>query len=376
MSGRDFVRSLPQPVARSAGARLRQVHLDPLMLLGLLAIMGFGLVILFSAVDRNMVLFNNQLTRLAMGLVALVVAAQLPPRLYLRWTPVAYAAGILLLVLVLVMGVTVKGSQRWIDLPGLPRFQPSEIMKVLVPMMVAWYLHDRPLPPRFRDILVALALIAAPAALIIVQPDLGTSILVAGAGFAVIVLAGLHWKWMAAAVLGLAAAAPGLWLLLQDYQRQRILTLFDPQSDPLGAGWNIIQSTTAIGSGGVYGKGLFKGTQSHLDFLPESHTDFIIAVIGEELGLTGIVALLVLYVGVVARGLYVASQAQQSFQRLLAGALTLTFFVYVLVNVGMVSGMLPVVGVPLPLVSYGGTSAITLLASFGIIMAARTHRGW
>jgi rod shape determining protein RodA len=374
MSGRDFVRSLPQP--HSAGARLRQVHLDPLLLLGLLAIMGFGLVILFSAVDRNMVLFNNQLARLAMGLVALVVAAQLPPRLYLRWTPLAYAAGILLLVLVLVMGVTVKGSQRWIDLPGLPRFQPSEIMKVLVPMMVAWYLHDRPLPPRFRDILVALALIAAPAALIIVQPDLGTSVLVAGAGVAVIVLAGLHWKWMAAAVLGLATAAPGLWFLLQDYQRQRILTLFDPQSDPLGAGWNIIQSTTAIGSGGVYGKGLFKGTQSHLDFLPESHTDFIIAVIGEELGLTGIVALLVLYVGVVARGLYVASQAQHGFQRLLAGALTLTFFVYVLVNVGMVSGLLPVVGVPLPLVSYGGTSAITLLASFGIIMAARNHRGW
>jgi len=376
MSSRDFVRTLPGGGARSAGARLRQIHLDPIMLLALLAIVGYGLVVLYSAVDRDTSMVLNQAARLGLGLVALVIAAQLPARYYLTWTPLAYLAGLALLVLVLLIGVKAKGAQRWLDLPGLPRFQPSEIMKILVPMMVAWYLHDRPMPPRFRDMLVALLLIAVPAGLIILQPDLGTAILVAGAGFAVVVLAGLHWRWLAAAALAIALAAPGVWLLLHDYQRQRILTLFDPQSDPLGAGWNIIQSTTAIGSGGVYGKGLFKGTQSHLDFLPESHTDFIIAVIGEELGLVGILSLLALYIAVIARGMYLAAQAQHAFQRLVAGALTLTFFVYVFVNVGMVSGLLPVVGVPLPLVSYGGTSAITLLASFGIIMAVRTHRGW
>lgn len=376
MSNQDFVRSLPQHSTFGARARLRQVHLDPLMLLTLAALIGLGLVVLYSAVDRNMTLFNTQLSRLGLGAVAMVVAAQLHPRVYLRWTPVFYLLGLVMLVLVLVVGVTVKGSQRWLDLPGLPRFQPSELMKVAVPMMVAWYFHDRPLPPAPKDVLAALAIIAVPAGCVVMQPDLGTGILVAGAGLAVVALAGLYWKWIGMAGLGLALAAPGLWFLLHDYQRQRILTLFDPESDPLGAGWNIIQSTTAIGSGGVYGKGLFEGTQSHLDFLPESHTDFIIAVIGEELGLVGVLTVLMLYLVLVARGLYIATQAPHTFERLVAGALTLTFFVYVFVNIGMVSGLLPVVGVPLPLVSFGGTSAITLLASFGIIMAVRTHKGW
>lgn len=376
MSNQDFVRSLPQHSAMSARARLRQLHLDPLMLVTLASVIGIGLMVLYSAVDRNMVLFNNQLLRMGIAAVAMVAAAQFRPRFYLRWAPVFYLAGLVMLVLVLVMGVTVKGSQRWLDLPGLPRFQPSELMKVAVPMMVAWYFHDRPLPPRMSHLCVALLIIAAPAACIILQPDLGTGILVACAGFAVVVLAGLSWKWMGMAVLGFALAAPGLWYLLQDYQRQRILTLFDPNSDPLGAGWNIIQSTTAIGSGGVYGKGLFEGTQSHLDFLPESHTDFIIAVIGEELGLVGVLTMLALYLVLVARGLYIAAQAPHTFDRLVAGALTMTFFVYVFVNIAMVCGLLPVVGVPLPLVSYGGTSAITLMASFGIIMAVRTHKGW
>jgi rod shape determining protein RodA len=376
MSSRDFVRSMERPAPRGAAHRLREIHLDPLMLVLLLAIMAFGLLVLFSALDRDMTQFGNQVVRLGIALVAMVVAAQISPRIYLRWAPLAYVGGLVMLALVLLIGVKVKGSQRWLDLPGLPRFQPSELMKIAVPMMVAWYLHDRPLPPRFLDLCVALVLIAVPAGCIVLQPDLGTAVLVAGAGLAVVVLAGLQWKWMLGAATALAMAAPGLWFLLQDYQRQRILTLFDPQSDPLGAGWNIIQSTTAIGSGGVHGKGLFQGTQSHLDFLPESHTDFIIAVIGEELGLIGMLSLLALYVLVVARGLWIATQAQHTFQRLVAGALTLTFFVYAFVNVAMVSGLLPVVGVPLPLVSYGGTSAITLLASFGIIMAVRTHRGW
>ncbi|MEQ8858449.1 MAG: rod shape-determining protein RodA [Pseudomonadales bacterium] len=376
MSNQDFVRSLPEYSGISARARLRQLHLDPLMLLILAAVVALGLVVLYSAVDRNMALFDNQLLRIGIAVVAMVAAAQFRPRFYLRWTPVFYFLGLLMLVLVLVMGVTVKGSQRWLDLPGLPRFQPSEVMKVAVPMMVAWYFHDRPLPPSFSHLCVALLIIVVPAGCIVLQPDLGTGILVACAGMAVVVLAGLYWKWMAMAGLGLAMAAPGLWYLLQDYQRQRILTLFDPNSDPLGAGWNIIQSTTAIGSGGIYGKGLFQGTQSHLDFLPESHTDFIIAVIGEELGLVGMLTILTLYLLLVVRGLYIASQAPHTFDRLVAGALTVTFFVYVFVNVGMVSGLLPVVGVPLPLVSYGGTSAITLMASFGIIMAVRTHKGW
>jgi rod shape determining protein RodA len=375
LSNQDFLRSLPG-AGSGARARLMQIHLDPLMLLGLFAVIGIGLTVLYSALDRDMTLFGNQAARLGLAVVAMVMAAQLHPRFYLRWTPLFYGIGLVLLILVLLVGVSVKGSQRWIDFPGLPRFQPSEIMKLAVPMMVAWYFHDRPLPPRFRDLCVALVIIAVPAGCIIVQPDLGTGILVAGAGLAVVLLGGLYWKWVALAGLGFAAAAPGLWFLLQDYQRQRIITLFDPQSDPLGAGWNIIQSTTAIGSGGLYGKGLFAGTQSHLDFLPEGHTDFIIAVFAEELGLVGVLTILLLYLLLVVRGLQIATQAQQTYARLVAGALTLTFFVYVFVNVGMVSGLLPVVGVPLPLVSYGGTSAITLMVSFGIIMAVRSHRGW
>jgi rod shape determining protein RodA len=284
--------------------------------------------------------------------------------------------GVLLVMLVLLFGVSVKGSRRWLEIPGVTRFQPSELMKIAVPMMVAWYFHDRQLPPKLVDVAVALLIVAVPCACIVLQPDLGTAILVAGAGVAVVVLAGLKWRWIALAVVGLAAAAPGLWYTLQDYQRQRILTLFDPESDPLGAGWNIIQSTTAIGSGGVYGKGLLQGTQSHLEFLPESQTDFIIAVVGEELGLVGVLALLTLYVVAIARGLILSSRSPNTFGRLLAGSLTLTFFVYVFVNIAMVCGLLPVVGVPLPLVSYGGTSAITLLASFGLIMALGTRRSW
>ena len=369
MSSHDFVRSLPTGSSTYAQVQLARIHLDPLLLVTLIVIVGYGLVVLYSAVSQDVGIFTNQLIRIGLAFVALLFAAQLDPGFYLRWAPFIYLVGVLLLVLVLLVGIKVKGSQRWLEIPGLFRFQPSELMKIAVPMMVAWYFHDRPLPPRFKDVLAALAIVAIPAGCIMVQPDLGTGILVAGAGLAVVVLAGLYWRWIGFALLALAAAAPGLWYTLQDYQRQRILTLFDPQSDPLGAGWNIIQSTTAIGSGGVQGKGLFQGTQSHLEFLPESQTDFIIAVVGEELGLVGILVLLGLYTIVIARGLVLAARSANTFGRLLAGALTLTFFVYVFVNIAMVSGLLPVVGVPLPLVSYGGTSAITLMASFGLIMA-------
>ncbi|MCZ6619465.1 MAG: rod shape-determining protein RodA [Gammaproteobacteria bacterium] len=381
MSNQDFVRQLPQSASLGASAHLVRMHLDPLLLLTLLAIIGFGLVMLYSASGGKPggeipSIFTSQTVRMGLALIAMLVAAQLHPRFYQRWAPVIYVGGVVLLVLVLLVGVKVKGSQRWLDVPGLPRFQPSELMKLAVPMMLAWYFADRALPPRFKELGAALGIIAIPTALIVLQPDLGTGILIAGAGLSLIVLAGIYWRWIAYAFVAAAAAAPGLWFLLQDYQRERILTLFDPESDPLGAGWNIIQSTTAIGSGGLYGKGLFGGTQSHLEFLPEAQTDFIIAVIGEELGLVGVLALLSLYLIVLARGLYIAAQARYTFQRLLVGTLTLTFFVYVFVNIAMVSGLLPVVGVPLPLVSYGGTSAITLMAGFGIIMAVRTHRAW
>ncbi len=375
MSSRDFVRSLPGG-SLPAVRRLNNMHLDPLLLVTLLAVIGFGLVILYSALGRNVEVFDGQVARMALALAIMVIAAQFEPGVYLRWTPALYCFGMVLLVGVIFFGVTVKGSQRWLEIPGVLRFQPSEIMRIAVPLMVAWYFNDRPLPPRFGHLFVALLLIGAPSALIAIQPDLGTGILVASAGLAVIVLAGLQWRWIGLAIVAAAAAAPGLWFVMRDYQRDRVLTLFDPERDPLGAGWNIIQSTTAIGSGGVFGKGLFEGTQSHLDFLPEGQTDFIIAVVAEELGLIGVITLLVLYLVIVARGLYISTQARQTFGRLTAGALTLTFFVYAFVNIAMVSGLLPVVGVPLPLVSYGGTSAITLLAGFGIVMSIYTHRGW
>ncbi len=376
MSSQDFVRSLPQWNRLGGPRRLVRVHLDPWLLLLLLSVIGFGLVVLYSALEQNQAAFNTQLMRLGLALVVMLVAAQLEPRFFLRWSPWFYVLGIGLLVLVLFMGVSVKGAQRWLDLPGLPRFQPSELLKLAVPMTIAWYLNDRPLPPRFRYLCVALLILALPSMLIAMQPDLGTAILVTAAGLTVIFLAGLQWRWILGAGAVAMAALPALWMAMHDYQRQRVLTLFDPERDPLGAGWNIIQSKTAIGSGGLTGKGLFQGTQSHLDFLPESQTDFIIAVVAEELGLIGISVLLLLYLLIIARCLYIATHAPSTFGRLVAGAVTLTFFVYVFVNIAMVAGLLPVVGVPLPLISYGGTSAITLLAGFGILMSIHTHRGW
>jgi rod shape determining protein RodA len=376
VSSRDFVRSLPTGRGLPNARRLNRVHLDPVLLAALLGIIAFGLVVLFSALGRDISAFDGQVVRIVGALLVMVIAAQLDPGFYLRWTPLLYASGLVMLVMVLMFGVIVKGSQRWLEIPGVARFQPSEIMKIAVPLMVAWYFNDRPLPPRLGHLIGAFGLTAAPALLVAVQPDLGTAILITAAGLAVIILAGLQWRWIIATAVAAAAAAPGLWYVMRDYQRDRILTLFDPERDPLGRGWNIIQSTTAIGSGGVFGKGLFEGTQSHLDFLPEGQTDFIIAVVAEELGLVGVVVLLVLYLVVIARGLYIATQARQTFGRLATGGITLTFFVYVFVNIAMVSGLLPVVGVPLPLVSYGGTSAITLLASFGIVMSIYTHRGW
>ena len=373
----DFQRQLPGSKNSAESHWLYKLHLDPLLLVLVVAVLAFGLMVLFSAAGDQSRLFDAQFQRVLVAMAVLVVAAQLPPGLYFRWAPFVYSLGLFLLLLVLMVGVKVKGSQRWLEIPGLLRFQPSELMKIAVPMALAWYLQQRVLPPSAKHVFFSLMIILLPALAIAAQPDLGTAILVAGAGMAVLMLAGLSWRYLGYAFLLIAAAAPLLWqFALQGYQRQRIITLFDPESDPLGAGWNIIQSTTAIGSGGVFGKGLLQGTQSHLDFLPEARTDFIIAVVGEELGLVGVLCLLLLYLGIIARGLVLAVSAQSTFARLFAGALTLTFFIYLFVNIAMVSGLLPVVGVPLPLVSYGGTSIITLMASFGIIMSMRTHKAW
>ncbi|KZZ43223.1 rod shape-determining protein RodA, partial [Oleiphilus sp. HI0118] len=300
---------------------------------------------------------------------------QFEPSFFKRWSVVLFVLGVLALLGVMFYGVGAKGAQRWLQLPGLPRFQPSELMKLIVPMMAAWYLSSRYLPPSFKDVLGALFLIFVPVFLIVQQPDLGTSILIASAGLFVILFAGISWKIVTGFAVIVASFAPIMWtFVMRDYQKQRVLTFLDPESDPLGAGWNIIQSKTAIGSGGLTGKGWMEGTQSQLNFLPESHTDFIIAVCAEEFGFLGVLGLLFLYFLIVVRGLYIAVKAQDSYSRLLAGSLILTFFVYVFVNIGMVSGILPVVGVPLPLVSYGGTSVITLMAAFGVIMSIHTHR--
>ncbi len=354
--------------------RLFRLQVDPWLLFTLCAILAFGLMVLNSAAHEDSAVLTDQALRIGIALIAMLIAAQVEPRTYLRWAPALYVVGIVLLVVVLVVGTIARGSQRWLDLPGLPRFQPSEIMKLAVPLAIAWYLHERRLPPRPKHLIMAAVLLGLPAGLIALQPDLGTCFMVAFGGLAVIVMSGLRWRFIAAAFGLMALAAPALWFVMHDYQKRRVLTFLNPEQDTQGAGWNIIQSKIAIGSGGVEGKGLFNGTQSRLDFLPESHTDFILAVIGEELGLRGMAVLLLLYLVVVARALFVATRATDTFGRLAASSLTLVFFGYVFVNIGMVSGLLPVVGVPLPLVSYGGTSAITLLVGFGIVMSIHTHR--
>jgi len=340
---------------------------------GLLLLSAVGLIVLYSASGQNTDVIIRQIIRLAAGFTMLLVLAQIPPQHVARWTPWLYGIGLFLLAAVLVMGEIGKGAQRWLDF-GVVRFQPSEIMKVAVPMVVAWYLAENPLPPSRKALMIASLMIMIPTFLIVRQPDLGTALLVASSGLFVLLFSGVSWRLVIAVVAALSAAAPVLWHFLRDYQKQRVITFLNPENDPLGAGYHIIQSKIAIGSGGLYGKGWLNGTQAHLDFLPERSTDFIFAVLAEEFGLIGILILLALYYFVVARGLYIATQAQSSFNRLVAGSLILTFFVYVFVNIGMVTGLLPVVGLPLPLVSYGGTSLVTMMAAFGILMSIHTHR--
>ncbi|WP_299315886.1 rod shape-determining protein RodA [uncultured Halomonas sp.] len=370
----------PYPVRPPASGISRRrslwerLHLDPWLLGMLLALMAAGLMVLYSASGQRIEPVIAQAIRFGVALVVMFLLAQLSPSTLLRWALPVYALGVLLLLAVELVGDVGMGAKRWLVIPGVIRFQPSEMMKLAMPLMVAAYLSRRALPPTLRDIAVCGLLVGLPVALIAKQPDLGTSLLVASAAIFVVLLAGLSWRFIAALAALAAAALPLLWMNLHNYQRQRVLTFLDPNSDPLGSGWNIIQSTTAIGSGGVFGKGWLQGTQSQLEFLPERHTDFIVAVLGEEFGLVGMLAILVLYLAIISRGLWLAAGAQETFGRLVAGSIILTFFIYVFVNVGMVSGILPVVGVPLPLVSYGGTSSVTLMAGFGILMAIHAHR--
>ena len=352
---------------------LLELRIDGPLVVGLSLIAVYGLVVLYSASGQSLPTVRGTIARLLLGAITMLLLARINPNFLRRSTPWVYAAGCVLLLVVAAIGHVGMGAQRWLNL-GLFRFQPSELMKLAVPMMCAWYLHERPLPPSWTALAAMGALILVPVALVAKQPDLGTAALIAIAGGLVIVLAGLRVRVMAG-LLALAAAAAWFgWSFMHDYQRKRVLTFLNPQTDPLGAGYHIIQSQIAIGSGGVFGKGWMNGSQAQLEFLPERSTDFIFAVIGEEFGLLGLLLLLLLYEFVVGRAIYLATQTQDTFARLLAGSLALTFFVYVFINAGMVTGLLPVVGVPLPLVSYGGSSVVTLLAGFGILMALYSRR--
>ncbi|MDP0381968.1 rod shape-determining protein RodA [Glaesserella parasuis] len=356
------------------GRFLKIFALDLWLLIGLLAITGYGLLVLYSASGGSEKMFTNRVIQVCLGLGVMFVMAMFPPRFYEKVSPCLYVVCIILLILVDVAGEISKGAQRWLNL-GFIRFQPSEIAKLSVPLMVASYLGNRSLPPNLRDTSIALAIIIAPTLLVAIQPDLGTSILVCAAGLFVLFLAGLSWKLIGAGIVFLAGFIPIMWFyLMHDYQKTRVMTLIDPDKDPLGTGYHIIQSKIAIGSGGIEGKGWMEGTQSQLDFLPEPHTDFIFAVLSEEFGLIGVLVLLAIYLFIIARGLMIGAKSASAFGRILSGGTALLLFVYVFVNIGMVSGILPVVGVPLPLFSYGGTSYVTLMAAFGLMMSSYVHR--
>ncbi|MGY6631343.1 MAG: rod shape-determining protein RodA [Wenzhouxiangella sp.] len=353
-------------------SQLPRLRLDPWMCLFLVLLLAFGLVVLYSATEQNIGMVWRQGVRLGLGLAVMLVLAHLPPRLLQIWAPWLFLAAVGLLLATVMFGVG-RGAQRWLDL-GVVRFQPSEAMKIALPLMLAAWFARRPLPPGWLALGCSLVLIGLPVGLIMLQPDLGTAVLVGASGATILFLAGLRWRLILAVGAAGLAALPVLWMNLHAYQKSRVLTFINPERDPLGQGWNIIQSKIAVGSGGLTGKGWTQGSQSHLEFLPEPHTDFIFSVLAEEFGFIGVVAILALYAAIVLRGLQMASACRDSFGRLLSGALIMMFFLYLVVNVAMVSGLLPVVGVPLPLVSYGGTSAVSLLAGFGLIMGLYSRR--
>ncbi len=376
MINQDFVRQstgFHTPQSRQKNF-WRVIHTDPPLLVGICLLCAYGLFILFSASDGEVAIVQRQALSMFLGLVLMFAIAQFNVHFFRSWAPTFYTAGLGLLGLVLWIGVEENGARSWIDLPGLPSFQPSELMKFGIPLLLAWYLASRPLPPRFKHVFWGTLMILVPTGLVVLQNDMGTAIMMFMAGVFVLLLAGLRWSVVVAGIVSLLMVSPAWYLFLaQEHQKNRILTFFNPYRDPTGAGYNIIQSQIAIGSGGIYGKGYTEGAQSHLDFIPESNTDFILAVLAEELGLLGVLLLICLYLFVLVRGFYIALNANDMFSRLLAGGITLTFFAYVFVNMAMVSGLLPVIGLPLPLISRGGTSVVTLFIGFGLLMSIHTH---
>ena len=372
-----FLRQAPRDGLSTAAqpSRWQQLHIDPWLCSFLVLNALLGLTVLYSASAQDVGLVSKQAMSCGIGFIVMFSLAQIPPKVYQAFSPYFYVFGVLSLVAVVIFGEVRMGAQRWIDIPGFGSVQPSEFMKIGMPMMIAWFLSRKALPPSFSQVILSLVLIVIPFLLIAEQPDLGTSLLVLASGIFVLFLSGLSWRLIAAAAGAVAVIIPIAWeFLLHDYQRQRVLTLFNPEADALGTGWNIIQSKTAIGSGGFSGKGFLEGTQSHLHFLPEGHTDFIIAAYSEEFGLIGVSLLILLYCAIIFRTFQIGLQSFHNYGRLVAGAFGLSFFVYVFVNAGMVSGILPVVGVPLPFMSYGGTAIITLMSTFGLVMSIHTHR--
>ena len=372
-----FLRQAPRDGLSTATqlSRWQQLHIDPWLCLFLVLNALLGLTVLYSASAQDVGLVSKQAMSFGIGFVVMFSLAQIPPKVYQAFSPYFYIFAVLSLLAVVIFGEVRMGAQRWIDIPGFGSVQPSEFMKIGMPMMIAWFLSRKALPPSFSQVILSLVLIVIPFLLIAEQPDLGTSLLVLASGIFVLFLSGLSWRLIAAAAGAVAMIIPIAWeFLLHDYQRQRVLTLFNPEADALGTGWNIIQSETAIGSGGFSGKGFLEGTQSHLHFLPEGHTDFIIAAYSEEFGLIGVSLLILLYCAIIFRTFQIGLQSFHNYGRLVAGAFGLSFFVYVFVNAGMVSGILPVVGVPLPFMSYGGTAIITLMSTFGLVMSIHTHR--
>lgn len=352
---------------------LERIHIDFPLLVGLLCLALFGFVILYSAGNENFGLVKQQALHIAVAACIMGIFAQISPHTYQRWAVVIYILGTVLLLSVLVMGQVNKGAQRWLG-AGAFRFQPSEILKLAIPLMLSYVLSRPPLPPSIKKSFLCVLIIMVPAILTAKEPDLGTAIVLSATGFFVLFLAGLSWRFISAALLVCASFLPLLWYFMHDYQRLRVMTFLNPERDPLGSGYHIIQSKIALGSGGFAGNGWMQGSQSHLHFLPEHTTDFIFAVCGEEFGFLGAFALILTYLAILSRCAYITLHAQDSFSRLLAGSISLMFFTSLYISLGMVMGVLPVVGVPLPLVSYGGTSLVTLLASFGILMSIQTHR--